>query len=87
MSREQDETGSTEITLKLQRLAGPFIILFALALNFAAFDWIMSTDAAWYSTIFGVYIFAAGMLSFFAVMILTCFLMQRRRTNAKVRQH
>jgi hypothetical protein len=69
MSREQDETGSTEITLKLQRWAGPFIILFALALNFAAFDWIMSTDAAWYSTIFGVYIFSAGMLSFFAVMI------------------
>ena len=77
MSREQDETGSTEITLKLQRWAGPFIIMFALALNFAAFDWIMSTDAAWYSTIFGVYIFASGMLSFFAVMILTCYLMQR----------
>ena len=77
MSREQDETGSTEITLKLQRWAGPFIIMFALALNFAAFDWVMSTDAEWYSTIFGVYIFAAGMLSFFAVMILTCYMMQR----------
>ncbi len=44
MSREQDETGSTEITLRLQRWAGPFIILFALSLNFAAFDWVMSTD-------------------------------------------
>ncbi len=77
LSRKQDETGSTDITLKLQRWAGPFFIMFALALNFAAFDWVMSTDAEWYSTIFGVYIFAAGMLSFFAVMILTCYLMQR----------
>ncbi len=76
-SREQDESGSTEITIKLQRWAGPCIIAFALSLNFAAFDWMMSTDAEWYSTIYGVYLFAAGMLSFFAVMILTCYLMQR----------
>jgi hypothetical protein len=77
LSRRQDETGDTTITLKLQRYAGPFIMLFALAINFAAFDWMMSTDAAWFSTIYGVYLFAASMLSFFAVMILSCFLLQR----------
>jgi hypothetical protein len=47
-------------------------------MNFAAFDWMMSTDPGWYSTIYGVYLFAAGMLSFFAVMIITCFLLQSR---------
>lgn len=77
MSRKQDDTGDTQITLKLQRYAGPFIMLFALAINFAAFDWMMSTDAAWFSTIYGVYLFAASMLSFFAVMMLGCFLLQR----------
>ncbi|QDV22304.1 quinol:cytochrome C oxidoreductase [Aureliella helgolandensis] len=77
MSRKQDESGDVEITLKLQRWAGPFIMLFALALNFASFDWMMSTDAEWFSTIYGVYLFAAGMLSFFATMILTCHLLQR----------
>ncbi|MEZ6138191.1 MAG: quinol:cytochrome C oxidoreductase [Pirellulaceae bacterium] len=77
MSRKQDDTGDTEITLKLQRWAGPFIMLFALALNFASFDWMMSTDAGWFSTMYGVYLFAASMLSFFAVMIVTCYLLQR----------
>ncbi len=77
LSRQQDDTGDTGITLKLQRWAGPFIILFSLSVNFAAFDWMMSTDAAWFSTIYGVYLFAASMLSFFAVMILSCFLLQR----------
>lgn len=77
MSRKQDDTGDTEITLKLQKWAGPFVMLFALAVNFAAFDWMMSTDAAWFSTIYGVYLFAASMLSFFAAMILVCFLLQR----------
>lgn len=77
MSRKQDESGDNEITLKLQRWAGPFIMLFALALNFAAFDWMMSTDPAWFSTIYGVYLFAAGMLNFFATMIFLCFMLQR----------
>lgn len=77
LSRKQDDTGDTEITLKQQRWAGPMIMLFALSLNFAAFDWMMSTDAAWFSTIYGVYLFAAGMLSFFAVMIILCFMLQR----------
>ncbi len=77
MSRKQDDSGDTEINLKLQRWAGPFIMLFALSVNFAAFDWMMSTDAAWFSTIYGVYLFAASMLSFFAVMIIICNTLQR----------
>ena len=77
MSRKQDDTGDTQITLRLQRYAGPFIMLFALAVNFAAFDWMMSTDAAWFSTIYGVYLFAASMLSFFAFMLLGCYILQR----------
>ncbi|MFO0940634.1 MAG: hypothetical protein U0930_07695 [Pirellulales bacterium] len=78
MSRKQDETGDREITLKLQRWAGPLIALFSVSLNFAAFDWMMSTDPGWYSTIYGVYVFAASMLSFFAVMILSCYLLQAK---------
>lgn len=84
MSRKQDETGDREITLKLQRWAGPMIMLFAVALNFAAFDWMMSTDPAWFSTIYGVYIFAASMLSFFAVMILTCYMLQSKGRLQKI---
>jgi hypothetical protein len=84
LSRKQDETGDTEINLKLQRYAGPMIMLFSLAVNFAAFDWMMSTDPAWFSTIYGVYIFAASMLSFFAVLILTCYMLQRSGRVEKI---
>ncbi len=77
-SRMQDETGDVNITFQLQKWSGPFIILFSLALNFAAFDWMMSTDPAWFSTIYGVYVFAASMFSFTALMLLSCYLLQRR---------
>ncbi len=77
LSQKQDETGDSELTLKMQKWAGPAIMLFALALNFGAFDIMMSTDPAWFSTIYGVYLFAASMLSFFAVMIILCYVLQR----------
>lgn len=77
MSRRQDENGDGALTLASQKYAGPMIMLFALSVNFGAFDIMMSTDPAWFSTIYGVYLFAAGMLSFFATMILTCYLLQK----------
>lgn len=75
-SREQDETGSAEISNRLTRYSGPWIMLFALSLNFAAFDWVMSTDPTWFSTIFGVYIFAASQMAFWAFMIIVFNLLQ-----------
>jgi hypothetical protein len=77
LSRKQDESGDVELTLARQKWSGPFIMLFALSVSFAAFDWVMSIDADWFSTIFGVYIFAAGMMGFFATMILLCMSLQR----------
>lgn len=52
------------------------IILFAVTVTFAAFDWIMSLDPHWYSTIFGVYIFSGFVVSFFATIILVCRVLQ-----------
>lgn len=69
-SRKQDLTGDVEHSLARQKWSGPCIMIFALSVSFAAFDWLMSIDADWYSTIFGVYVFAAGMMAFFATMIL-----------------
>jgi hypothetical protein len=42
--------------------------LVALALTFAAFDWLMSLQPTWYSSIFGIYVFAGGFVASFAVL-------------------
>ncbi len=39
-----------------------------LALTFAAIDWIMSLEPIWYSSIFGVYVFAGGFLAAIALV-------------------
>ena len=69
-SRRQDEDRDPKHTVRMQSLAAPSLILFAGALTFAAFDWLMSLEAAWFSTIFGVVIFAGSAVAIFALTIL-----------------
>lgn len=69
-SRQQDESGDPQLTIKMQVMSAPSMVLFGLTLTFAAFDWLMSIDPHWYSTIFGVYIFAGGLVSALAALAL-----------------
>ncbi len=76
-SRKQDESGDASLTLKIQAWSGPWIMLYALAISFASFDWVMSVEPEWFSTIFGVIIFAGSMLGFFALMAVWGMSLQR----------
>ena len=67
-SVRQDASGDPRLTITMEKRSAPGMLLFALALNFCAFDLLMSLDAHWYSTIFGVYIFAGSVVVFYAVM-------------------
>lgn len=70
-STRQDKSKDPEDTLAAQRFAPPGTFLFGLTLTFAAFDWIMSLEPSWFSTIFGVTYFASAVVSSLAVIILT----------------
>ena len=45
------------------RVSGWFIVLFAVTSSTAAWDWIMSIDPHWFSTLFGWYVFAGMFVS------------------------
>jgi hypothetical protein len=70
LSTEQDKTRDPEITKKLGRFSAPGVVLMTLTLTFAAFDWMMSLEPTWYSTIYGVIFFAGSMVCAFATLIL-----------------
>lgn len=65
-SRKQDVTKDPELTKQNIKLSAAFAILFIVTLSFTAFDWIMSLEPHWFSTMFGVYYFAGTMLVSFA---------------------
>ena len=76
-SRRQDDTGDPGISRKLRQFSGPAIIALGITHSFAAFDWIMSLDPHWYSTIFGVYSFAGALLAGFSFLVLILVLLRR----------
>lgn len=67
-SIEQDASGDVNLTLRMERWSGPAAVAYAFTLTFASFDLIMSLDAHWFSTIFGVYFFAGCAVSFFSLL-------------------
>lgn len=70
LSRRQDETGDAALTLRAQGLSAPGMLLFALSLTFAGVDWLMSLEPEWFSTMFGVYLFAGSVISIMAFLSL-----------------
>ena len=69
-SVKQDASGDHDLTRRRVKWAGPGIVLFALTSTFASFDWAMTLEPHWYSTIFGVYYFAGSLVCVFAFLSL-----------------
>lgn len=58
LSKKQDENPQMDLQKKLIGTGSIGLILFGLTISIAAFDWVMSVEPHWFSTIFGVYMFA-----------------------------
>lgn len=70
LSRKQDDTGNSDVTLHLERGSAPLLLAMAVTVTFAAFDWLMSLDPFWFSTIFGIYVFSGSMVAALAALSL-----------------
>ncbi|MCS7009169.1 MAG: hypothetical protein NZL93_04440, partial [Chthoniobacterales bacterium] len=69
-SRAQDSTGNPKFTVWNRRVTFTSLPIFAICLTFAAIDWLMGLDFHWFSTMWGVYIFAGSALSSMCVLVL-----------------
>jgi hypothetical protein len=69
LSASQDGTKDPKLTLRAQKLAPAATFLFGFTLTGAAFDWLMSLLPTWYSTIYGVTIFAGSVVCMYATLI------------------
>jgi len=77
-SQQQDETGEAGLNNRLKTLSAPGLILYMLTVTFAAFDWMMSLEPEWFSSIYGV-LFVAGqaLVTVAFAIILTRFLAEQ----------
>lgn len=78
-SRRQDGSDEPAVeTARMQRWSGPALPVVGVALGFAGFDWLMSLEPRWYSTIFGVYVIAGAIVSSLALLALLTIALERR---------
>ena len=54
----EDQVGGTEIHTWLYKRSALFLVFFAVFSSTLAWDWIMSIDTHWFSTLFGWYVFS-----------------------------
>ena len=74
-SRQEDSEGGTETHFKMYRRGALFLVFFAVFSSTMAWDFIMSIDTHWFSTLFGWYVFSGIWLSgMIMVMMITLYL-------------
>jgi hypothetical protein len=69
-SVRQDKDGNPQFTIWLRQVSFASLPLFALSLTFGAYDWMLSLNYRWFSTMFGVYIFAGAAGSSMSLLVL-----------------
>ena len=62
-SIKKDTSDDVMLLQKQRNLSAGGLPFLGLAMTFAAFDWLMSLNPTWFSTIFGVYYFAGSFVS------------------------
>ena len=77
-SVKQDASGDPSLTSRMQWWAPLGLLAYALTQTFASFDWIMSLEAHWFSTMFGVYFFAGSCCASFATYIIIAAILNRK---------
>jgi hypothetical protein len=62
-SIRQDRQGDPRFNVRARRFGPVFMVIFGITITVVAFDWIAGLEPAWYSDVFGVYIFAGTFLA------------------------
>src|SRR5262249_21598577 len=74
LDQDRDPSSSLVLHKRLTRYAGLFVVVFALTFTMSVFDWIMSLEPEWFSTMFAVYVFAGTFVQGIAAVTLAAVL-------------
>ena len=73
---EEDIHGGTSYWYTLRKYSAIFLVLFAVTSSTSAWDWVMSIDPHWFSTLFGWYVFSSWWVSGLAAILLIVVLLK-----------
>ena len=62
-SKKQDETGDPKTTVRMRMISGPGVVLVVITGSVASWDWLMSTDPHWFSSLYGFWFVSSTALA------------------------
>ena len=77
-SLEQDRSPDPRIARRMQMISGGGLVAYGLTITFASFDWVMSLDPHWFSTIYGVLFMGGQGLTALAFLVIALAWLSRR---------
>ncbi len=80
----QDKTGDPGIQEKMRAFSSPSLLVFVLCATFGFFDWVMSLEPDWYSTIYGLMFIIGQVLATLAFCLV---LLVRSSEETPFREH
>ncbi len=86
-SLEEDRVGGTAIHFTNYKKGALFLVFFAVFSSTSAWDWIMSIDAHWFSTLFGWYVFAGMWCSTMVVLVTLTLYLKKQGYLSKVNEN
>ena len=72
----EDLEGGTEKWYQMRKWSAIFLVFFAVSSSISAWDWVMSIDTHWFSTMFGWYVFASWWVSGLSLITLIVVLLK-----------
>lgn len=90
LSLKEDQEGGVKVTKFYDRsivLSAIFIVTFAVGTSIVAWDWTMSIDSHWYSTLFGWYHFASWWVSALSTIALAVIYLKEKGHLAHVNEN
>jgi len=75
-SLEEDLNGGTEHFYTMVKIGTAFIVVMGISSSMSAWDWVMSIDTHWFSTMFGWYMFSSWHVTGIAIITLSVLLLK-----------
>ncbi|MDN5349428.1 MAG: hypothetical protein PWQ54_824 [Bacteroidales bacterium] len=76
-SRQLDMNGDLQYFNRLRKYSAFYIVFLAITSVISSWDWLMSIDAHWYSTLYGWYVFSSMLVTGFSMIVIFVFVLQR----------
>jgi hypothetical protein len=75
-SRDLDQLGDLKYFHRMRTFSALFVVFYAISSSTSSWDWLMSIDAHWFSTLYGWYVFSGMLAAGVAMIIIILFILK-----------